>query len=126
MALMYFSQKTLCMLYYTLVYPYLYNGGIVWYSTYQTNLYRLKILQKRIIRIITKSKYDAHTVPLFYEYKLLRVDDIYSLQQFMYSIENKLLPNSFLNIFVKNFQIHRYPTRQSYNYRPAFCRTNIK
>ena len=40
------------MLYYPLIYPYFYYCKIVWASTYKTNLRRLVILQKRIIRII--------------------------------------------------------------------------
>ena len=116
------------MLYYMLIYPYLYYGNIIWCSTYQTNLYRLKVLQKRIIRIITNSKYDAHTAPLFQELKLLRIDDIHQLQigLFMYSVETKLLPNHFIKLFIKNSQIHGYSTRQSTCYRPVYCRTNVK
>ena len=124
----YVTEKTLFMLYYALVYPYLYYGNIIWGSTYQTNLYRLKILQKRIIRIITNSRYDAHTSRLFSQYKLLRIDDIHALQlgMFMHSVENKTLPKTLLNIFSKNFQFHSYPTRLRNNFRPEFCRTNIK
>ena len=76
----YISNKSLFMLYYALVYPYLYYGNIIWGSTYRTNLTRLKILQKRIVRIITKSNFDAHTLPLFSQHNLLRLEDIHSLQ----------------------------------------------
>ena len=63
----YLSQKSLFMLYYSLIYPYLYYGNIIWGSTYHTNLYRLRILQKCIVRIITSSNYDAHTLPLLHQ-----------------------------------------------------------
>ena len=97
-------------------------------STYRTNLYRLKILQKRIVRIITKSNFDAHTLPLFSQHNLLRLEDIHSLQPglFMYSIENKIYPNTFLAMFQKNCQFHSYQTRHSNNFRSDFCGTNIK
>ena len=42
------------MFYYSLIYPYFYyctNIYIVWDSSYEINLRRLVILQKRIIRI---------------------------------------------------------------------------
>ena len=41
------------MLYYSLIYPYFYycNIYIVWDSSYENNLRRFVILQKRIIRI---------------------------------------------------------------------------
>ena len=124
----YISNKSLFMLYYALVYPYLYYGNIIWGSTYRTNLYRLKILQKRIVRIITKSNFDAHTLPLFSQHNLLRLEDIHSLQLglFMYSIENKIYPNTFLAMLQKNCQFHSYQTRHSNNFRSDFCRTNIK
>ena len=41
-------------LYYSLVYPYFQYCIIVWGSTYPTNLNRLNLLQKRVIRIVNK------------------------------------------------------------------------
>ena len=58
-------KSFLLMLYYSLIYPYFYYCNIVRASTYKTNLRRLVMLQKRIIRIINKSHFDAHTEPSF-------------------------------------------------------------
>ena len=58
-------KSSLRMLYFSLIYPYFYYCNIVWASTYKTNLRRLVILQKRIIRIINKSHFNAHTDPIF-------------------------------------------------------------
>ena len=52
----YLPKTSLRVLYYSLIYPYFYYCNIVWASTYKTNLRRLVILQKRIIRIINKSQ----------------------------------------------------------------------
>ena len=78
------------MLYYSLIYPYFYYCNIVWASTYKTNLRRLVILQKRIIRIINKSHFNAHTDPIFKDLGILKFNDIHLLQlgQFMYSCRN--------------------------------------
>ena len=46
----YLSRKSLLSLYYTLVYPYLNYCNIVWTSNYPSNLNRLFLLQKRIVR----------------------------------------------------------------------------
>ena len=73
------------MLYYSLIYPYFYYCNIVWASTYNTNLLRLIILQKRIIRIITKSHFNAHTDLIFKDLGFQR-------GQFMYSCKNSFLP----------------------------------
>ena len=79
-------KSSLRMLYYSLIYPYFYYCNIVWASTYKTNLRRLVILQKRIIRIINKSHFNAHTEPIFKDLGILKFNDIHLLQlgQFMY------------------------------------------
>ena len=41
---------------------------------------RIFKLQKRALRILTDSKYNAHTEPLFKELKLLKVKDIFNVQ----------------------------------------------
>jgi len=122
------SHISLTKLYYSLVYPYLYYGNIVWGSTYETNLRRINVLQKRIIRIITKSDFRAHTAPLFQNYNLLNLKNIHLFQigQFMFSFQNNLLPKCFNNLFHKNSDVHNYNTRQKDNYRTIKTRTNIK
>ena len=72
----YLSQKTLFKLKYSPVHPYLYYGNIVRDCTYETNLRRLTILQKRAVRLITKSTFDGHTAPIFHEHKLFRLSNI--------------------------------------------------
>ena len=93
-----------------------------------TYIDKKKILQKRIVRIITKSNFDAHTLTLFSQHNLLRLEDIHSLQLglFLYSIENKIYPNTFQAMFQKNCQFHSYQTRYSNKFRSDLCRTNIK
>ena len=74
------SKSSLLKLYYSLVYPYLQYCLIVWGSTYATNLKRIVLLQKRIIRIINKETFNAHTDPLFAEVKILKFEKIYLYQ----------------------------------------------
>ena len=52
-------------LYYTLIYPFLIYGLVVWGNTYPINIKPLFILQKRTIRIITFLKFDEHSSQLF-------------------------------------------------------------
>ncbi len=42
---------------------------------------RLTKLQKKVIRIIIASKYNAHTVPIFKQLKLLKLTDILKMQE---------------------------------------------
>ena len=101
---------------------------LVWASTYKTNLRRLVILQKRIIRIINKSHFNAHTDPIFKDLGILKFNDIHLLQlgQFMYSCKNSFLPPKFNNNFSQSNQFHSYNTRNSQAYRLPYCRTNTK
>ena len=59
------NNSSLRMLYFSLIYPYLFYCVRVWASTYPSNLRRLITLQKRVVRIMSRSAFDAHTDPLF-------------------------------------------------------------
>ena len=48
-----------------------------WYTPNTKTINRLNILQKKAIRIITKSRYNAHTSPLFKNLNILKLDDLY-------------------------------------------------
>ena len=63
--------------YYSLIYPLINYNIIVWGGTYSTHLQNLINLQKRSIRIISNAPYDAHTDPLFYRLKILKLKDLF-------------------------------------------------
>ena len=58
---------------------------------------RIFKLQKRALRIMTNSKYNAYTEPLFNELDMLKVSDIFDVQcmKFWYKFVNKSLPEYF-------------------------------
>ena len=68
--------SALLTLYKTLFEPHLNYCNVIWCNTFPTHLLKLKSLQKKIIRIITWSDFDAHTAPLFHRYGLLRLDEL--------------------------------------------------
>ena len=75
---------------------------------------RITTLQKKCIRIITNSKYNDHTDPLFSKLKLLKLADIFNLQQlkFYYKYIKGDLPEYFKSLnFVPNSNYHNYDTR---------------
>ncbi|KAL9967850.1 hypothetical protein ACROYT_G026148, partial [Oculina patagonica] len=124
----YLSTPSLRMLYNAVILPYLNYCNLVWGSTYKTNLQRIVILQKRVIRMVNKSYYKAHTEPIFKKLNLLKFQDIHLmlLGQFMFSFKNAILPQKFENIFTINNQIHCYNTRHANSFRLPLCRTNIR
>ena len=87
-----------------------------------------KKAQKRLVRLITKAHYLANTAPLFSQLKVLDIFGInsFSVATFMYSYHHNLLPNSFHDLFLTSNQVHRCETWLASQYRPHFCRTNIK
>ena len=91
----------LVQLYYSIVFPYISYGVIIWGNTYKTNIQPIVILQKKAIRIITFSHYRAHTSPIFKRLKLLKFSDIvlFNTTLFMYRLNNNKLPYEFMDFF---------------------------
>ena len=115
-------------LYFSLIYPYLVYCISVWGSTYSSNLNRIFILQKKCIRIISKSSYDAHTEPLFKALRILKFADIYKFQvsKMMFLFRKGLLPSAFCNMFPLRNTFHSYNTRTCEHFHVASYRTNIR
>ena len=109
------------------VYPFLTYCNVAWSSTYCFNLNCIYLLQKRLVRLITKAHYLANTAPLFSQLKVLDIFSInsFSVATFMYSYHHNLLPSSFHDLFLSSNQVHQYETQLASQYRPHFCRTNI-
>ena len=122
------STQSLRTLYNSMILPYLYYCNLAWGGTYKANLQRIVILQKRALRIVNNSTYDANTSPIFKELKLLKFHDIHSFQLgfFMFSLKNSTLPSKFNNLFLINSQIHNYNTRNAHSFRLPLCRTNTR
>ncbi len=71
-------------------------------------------LQKKAVRIISLSKYNAHTEPIFKQILLLKVIDILKLQElkFYHKFKNNKLPIYLQSLPVHyNFDIHEHNTR---------------
>ncbi len=69
--------KTKILIYNSLVLSHLNFGSLAW--GFQCAI--LTKLQKKIIRILSRSKYNAHSEPIFKELKLLKLEDIVKLQE---------------------------------------------
>jgi hypothetical protein len=82
------TTKTLRTLYFSLFHPHLLYCSINSSCASQSALNKITLLQKKAIRIITKSKASAHTAPLFYNSNILPFDKILTLNKhlFMHSI----------------------------------------
>jgi len=85
-----------------LIYPHLLYGIVAWGSAYDTHLNKLKILQKKAIRVLTGSKWNDHTDPLFQSEKILKLNNIYKykLAIIMHKIKNN---NDIYNLDLKHY-----------------------
>ena len=70
----------LTQLYYSLVYPFLTYGLVVWGNTYVTTLKPIVTLQKQALHIITFSKQDAQSNPIFSQLGLIKFMDLVTMQ----------------------------------------------
>ena len=108
-------RSILIMLYNALVLSFVQYGIIVWGQTFGSYLEPLSKLQKRAVRAISHQTFLAHSLPIFKDLKLLRIDDIFKskLLTFVYESINKLTPVYFHDFFCTNASIHSHNTKQS-------------
>jgi hypothetical protein len=104
MAKNFLSQKALKTLYYSLIHCHLIYGIQIWSSTCPSFLNDLTKLQKYAIRIITHSKFNAHTEPLFKKTRILPLHDLvlFFKLQFMQQFTQGFLPEIFNDTWVIN------------------------
>ena len=111
--------QILLTIYNALILPHLTYGLLIW--GWKSD--RLFKLQKRAVRIVTGSKYNAHTSGLFKDLNILKLKDLCALQDytFCYKLQNSMLPDYFqidMNQRLLNVSSsHSYPTRQGNNLR---------
>ncbi len=98
-------MKTKVLIYNSLIVSHLNFCILAW--SYQCD--RAIKLQKKVIRILNHSKYNAHTEPILKELKLLKVKDILKLQElkFYFKYKNRKLPYYLQSLaFSPNSDIH--------------------
>ena len=120
----YLPDYILRIIYYSLVQSHLCFSILAWGSE-QSRIFKI---QKKVIRAISGSKYNAHTDPIFKTLSILKISDLYyqSCLLFYFRHCQNLLPN-----YLQNFQIprhsdlHNYPTRNRSQMLPAQTRTHM-
>ena len=75
-AKIFLDTHLLCLLYNSLVLPYINYCCLVWGFTFPTYLHKIELLQKRAVRIIANQHRLAHTEQIFKNLHLLKVHDI--------------------------------------------------
>lgn len=124
-ARMYLNRESLVSLYYSFLYPYILYCIVVWGGCNSTTLDPIIKAQKFAIRSIACKPKRTPSQALFNELKILQIHQIFKLQVliFVFKYKNSLLPRVFHNYFVPTQDVHRYNTRQCYNFYPPRVRT---
>ena len=102
-------------LYSSLVLPHL-NYNLILWGHHSERIFKL---QKRIVRVTTVSKYNAHTDPLFKQLGFLKLADMYELSKykFYYKLCNNKLPLFSQSLeLVRVSDTHNYFTRRNADY----------
>jgi hypothetical protein len=118
-------------LYNALVLPHLSYCCLVWGWASDSALDRILKLQKRIVRIVTRSHFQAHCNPLFYKLQLLKIRDICKLQTalvlFRTIYESNVNPGAFYLRFKFQQVVKQYSTRSNcMNFIVPYYRTIIR
>jgi Reverse transcriptase (RNA-dependent DNA polymerase) len=93
-------------LYFALVHPHLLYCLPIIACTSQSNISKLFKAQKKAIRTITRSPYNAHTQPLFQDLKIMPLNILISYTQslLMHSIVHKYGPEALHNTWTTNLE----------------------
>jgi hypothetical protein len=100
------SRNALKMLYFSYAHSFISYGIIFWGTS--TNSIKIFRLQKRILRIMTKSKRTESCRKLFKEMEILPFYSQHIFSLSMYVVNNK-------QSFIKNCEIHNHNTRSANN-----------
>jgi hypothetical protein len=102
------NTRSLKSLYYALVHSHLTYCPSIVGITNNKNIKQITVIQKKAIRVISKSKYNEHTNPIFKSLRILPYDKIILQNKlhFMHSIEYDYAPRSFTGTWEKNVNRH--------------------
>lgn len=97
-------QASLKTLYYAMIHPHLLYCLPIYACTTANNITMLEKMQKKAIRTITKSQYNAHTAPLFKALGILPLKHLIDYTQILltHSIYHKYSPPALHNTWITN------------------------
>ena len=111
------NRKTLCMIYYSLIYSRIQYGIVTWGTANKTVLQELNVKLNNIVRTITCSSKYCPVTGLYKLLNFLKLDDIYRLKlaKFMYQLHHKKFKTALNDCLVDITNIHSHNTRTKQN-----------
>ena len=101
------------MLYHAFLQPYFNYCLLIWGNAADIHLDKIIRLQKRAIRIVSRTHFLDHTTHHFAQLKILKLQDLYRQKcaLFAYKVYSHQFPTSFSNIFTMTVPNHTHNTR---------------
>ena len=120
------DTDSLRVLYCSLFLPYITYCSEVWGMACRSVTNCIFLMQKKVIRIICKSKKYSHTNVLFQNIKLLKFHDLVDLKVLLvvYKAKHNLLPRNIQSRFITKECC--YNLRQKQKFKTVYVRTNSK
>jgi len=121
------SNTNLRLLYYSLIHPYIVYGIELWGLAAKKYTGRIERLQKRAARILSNSKYNEPSLPLFKKLSILRLSDLYKLNvsSIGFNHTTGCLPKALSQIFTPNRELHSHSTRHANDLHMHKFKTNL-
>ena len=87
----------------------------LWGATYKSYLIKLKRLQNKALRIISKTKIRGRITPQYYKYEILKLEDLYNFEiaKLMYQFTHSKLLLNFKHYVAYLSDVSSYSTRHS-------------
>ena len=105
----YIDDVAVKMIYYSLIYPLMTYCNSLWGNCAASHIRPLIVLQKKLVRVMTRSDFRCHTAPLFGSLNLLNVKQMNKYFSLLY-VHRNLFPASPNSIF-RHYDNLSYPTR---------------
>ena len=95
------------------MYTHLLYALPVWASTYNTYLSKLKRLQNKAVRIISRSSIKDRITTNYHRFEILKLDDLYILEiaKLMYQFTQNKIPDTFDLYFTYSSDVSKHYTR---------------
>ena len=110
-------------IYHSLLFPHFNYGIIFWSAVSKTEFLKMFRLQKKVLRLITKSPKYSHTDPIFKSTRLLKLEDVVHLEMCKFISVDISTFNNFG--FTPRSVIHSYNTRQNSSLNLPIPHNNI-
>ena len=121
-------QSVLYSLYHSIFNSHLTYGLPVWGNADNIYLEKIRLLQKKAVRAITFSDFNAHSLPLLKDLEILSLSDLfqYQISSLLWDLDHDTLPTSLSGYFRKRKNDHSHSTRMATAEKFSVKKSNTK